>query len=1089
MAHRTGARQLMKGYRQMHDETDGLQQPAPGPGLSRRGFMYGTTAAAAGAVLLPRVPRSLTRPARPRRLVAQGSSGSFSFKQAGTAALGTGSITVTLPSPGSTAGNLLVATIQGMTSDGNALGQFTPPTGSGWRLAKSVTSPVGSSGSGRVEIWYYPGTPDSPGCPGGVTSVTFTATDSTASCRGALTEFSVPAGSGMIAVLDAPGQASGSSGGTFSLTAASGNVGNALGIAVAGDFFSSAVSGTWTGPSGWPYIRLLGGKVVNPWGAWYDLSLGAGIQSISPSFTVTGENGWAVAFAAFRGVVFRGVYLDGAENTTMVALDPTGQELILAGDVEGMWRTADFGNHWQLTQDGLYGPAWRCTAAVAWSQTVTGEVYACVGKKATANDGGFLVSTDGGVTWSMRAPATTYTFLNFQANDAGVVLPSSEKNDQDRSVGHLIAQATVGSTNYLYAATYNTGVARSANDGGKWVQAGLSDGNHYLRALALDPNSSTGLYAGAWAYPVSSPTDGGLYHTADATVSSPSWSAVTLPSGLPAFSTVSDLKVLGGNLYVTFTVYGIYLYQPSTSTWHSLNGGLNASQYYGPWTSLDGYVSGSDHVIVAACASGSKPSGQANFSNVVQITVNPTTGAVISTTDLTASASINTASVPPDGQSWWHANSNYTNWLGGQFFGNAHILVNPQKPTKEIFVAGASGFFITTDADQGSNASWTIACNGEPAISSFDIATDPNIAQHYVICGDDYLFTDVAGDNSGFSATTMGSGLTPPPGFKYESHGAIFDPRASIKVGSTTYKSVVYLAVHNKFGSTGGENGNGDIFWSDSTYANWIDTGFVTAVGGDAPTGLCVSISGSSYYLLASTIGSGIWRSQIPANPTVTGNWSWSQVNSVACTLDTTTVQRMPVVANSAGTNLYCFDRAASSGGTSTGIWRSTNSGQSWTLIWNLSATSGLTVTDQRSGWLAVNPQPKGSGDELWVSTSQGIYKLVGANSGTVEKGTLTPVNMSGSFFPAGSGSIVFTASSATLYAVSLNGASQPSTQLLSLANGGGASAWADGDPGNSFGSYVSWPGPAALTMPSSGKQTLLVGSQPNLGVYATVSA
>ena len=1067
----------------MLDETEGTQPPATGTGLSRRSFMYGTTAAAAGAVLLPRSFKQSV--AGPNPLL--GSSGSFSFGQAGLAAAGTGSVTVTLPAPGSTAGNLLVATIQGMTSDGTPLGQFAPPAGSGWRLAKSVSGPTGSSGSGRVEIWYFPGTADSPGCAGGVTSVTFTATDSSANCRGALTEFAVPAGSGMMAVLDAVGQADGASGGTFNLTAASGNVGNALGVVVAGDFFSSAVSGTWSGmeKAGYTAIRTLGGTVVNPWGAWYDTSLDAGIESVSPSFTVTTENGWAVAFAAFRGVVIQAVYLDGAEMTTMVALDPTGQQLILAGDVEGMWRSADFGNHWQLTQDGLYGQEWRCNASMAWSQTVPGEVYACVGKKATANDGGFLVSTDGGVTWSMRAPATTYTFLNFQANGTGVVLPSDEQDDQDRSVGHLLVQNTVGGTNYLFAATYNTGVAVSTDDGHTWSQAGLSDGDHYLRVLSLDPVTSTGLYAGAWSYPVTSPTDGGLYYTANATAGSPSWNPVSLPSGVPAFSTVSDLKVLGSNLYVTFTLYGIWLYRPVSQTWYSLNGGLNAAKYYGPWTSLDGYVSGSSHVIVAACASGDLPTGQTNYSNVVQITVNPTTGAVSSTEDLTASASIVTTKVPPDNQPWWRAGSNYQNWLGGKAFGNPHVLVNPQNPANDIMVTGASGFFITTDG----GADWAMAVNGAPAVASFDIATDPNIAKHYVICGDDFLFTDVSGDNSGFGATVEHSSPTPPAGFNYETHAALFDPRAHIVVGSTTYASVVYLGVHNKYNTVGGENGNGDIYWSDSTYAQWFDTGFGAVVGGDAPVGLCVSTPGSSYYLVASTTGNGIWRAEIPSDPTVTANWTWNQVNAVACTIDTSTVQPLPVVANAAGTTLYCFDRAASNGTTATGIWRSTNSGASWTLIWNLSATSGQTVADPRSGWLAVNPHPTGSGDELWVATSQAIYKLAGANTGTVEKGTLTPVNMSGTFFPDGSGSIVFTATSATLYAVSLNGSAQPSTSLLSLANGGGSGAWTDADPGNSFGSYVSWPSAAALTVPSSGKQTLLVGSQPNLAVYATVSA
>jgi len=124
------------------------------------------------------------------------------------------------------------------------------------------------------------------------------------------------------------------------------------------------------------------------------------------------------------------------------------------------------------------------------------------------------------------------------------------------------------------------------------------------------------------------------------------------------------------------------------------------------------------------------------------------------------------------------------------------------------------------------------------------------------------------------------------------------------------------------------------------------------------------------------------------------------------------------------------------------------------------------------------------------------ILDVSGDNSGcnaTVSQPSqsLTPP-AGGTSFPLGAGGIAFTSSSATLYAVSLSGetatATQSSAQLLSLADNGSSTAWANGDPGNSFGSYISWPTVATLTVASSGTQTLPVGAQPNLAVYATVS-
>lgn len=1101
----------------MHEESNNSQPPAAGTGLSRRGFVYGTTAAAAGAVLLRRLPCPLSHSAghgvTPAGHVVPlaGSSGAFTFNQAGQSGVGAnGVLTLSVTVPSTTDNSLLVAAI--LSADPN--GAFTTTT-AGWHRASAGQGP---GGSGRAEIWYYPGTPLSPGTGtgGGTFSATFQTT-SGVTCRGVIAEFGVPQNvpAPMIAVLDTTGQASGkdtgNTGGSFSLTPAAGNVGNALGVSVAGEFFSKAVSGSWSAPSGFAPIRTLGGTVVGPWASWYHLNLGAGVQqpivasysdANPPAGTV--ENGWAFAFAAFRGVVFPGIYLDGGENTNIVALDPTNQVLVLGGDVEGMWRSADFGDHWQLSQDGIWGAAWRCTASVAWSQAEAGEVYACVGKDASKGDGGFMVSTDGGVTWSMRAspgqPAPgQYPFLVFQANSVDDFLLNGEGVDADRSVGHLIAQDPTPGNSYLYLATYNQGIVRSHNDDGNtWKQIGLTTANndtYFPRALAIDPDSLGTLYAGLWKRTVNSATFGGLYVTTNARTMSPAWNRVpTSPTGVPATSTVSDIRVLGGNVYVTYKDFGVYLYKPGTGAWVALVTGSS----YGLWTSLDVYQSDSSHVAVVAACGSNTATGSTGHTNVVQVTVNPATGAVGTVIDLTGSATINTGTVPPDNQPWWHGGDSFANWLGGKNFHNAHVLVNPQN-SKQIFVTGASGCFRTDNADASptTGIKWDVAVNGAPAIACLDIAVDPNQADHYVVCGTDYAFIDVSGDSSGFGTTT-GSGakttVTGPGtlnGSKLETHAASFDQRAVITANGTSYNHVVYVAVHNKFGQ-GTENANGDVQWTSDDHSVWHSTGLHTALaafnngqpGDTAVTGVYAGNAASGPYVVAAVIGNGIWKSAVPAD---LSTWSWSQVNPNVGTAGST-VQQIPIVANAAGTILYCFDRDAAT------IYRAkNNAGGNWVPIWTMSGSPwNQRVTDPRSGWLAVNPKA----DELWVATSQSIWKLPGASTGVVG-GLITPVDMSTNsstnLFPEGCGGLAFTTKSATLYAVSLNGQTQSSTQLRSLPNGGITDNWAlAADPGNSFGSYISWPGPArmtALVPMTATTQTLLVGSNPNLGIYGTVNA
>ncbi len=140
------------------------------PGLTRRHFIYGTTAAAAGAVILGGTTAGqalastagrLVRGRSAGHVVPAQSQGAFTWIQTGGLVdSSTGSSLSLALTKGSTAGNLLVAVI--VSADPAA--QFSAPS-SHWQLAIAMPT-VSTSASGQVEIWYYLGTPADAGLPG-----------------------------------------------------------------------------------------------------------------------------------------------------------------------------------------------------------------------------------------------------------------------------------------------------------------------------------------------------------------------------------------------------------------------------------------------------------------------------------------------------------------------------------------------------------------------------------------------------------------------------------------------------------------------------------------------------------------------------------------------------------------------------------------------------------------------------------------------------------------------------------------------------------------------------------------------------------
>jgi hypothetical protein len=119
------------------------------------------------------------------------------------------------------------------------------------------------------------------------------------------------------------------------------------------------------------------------------------------------------------------------------------------------------------------------------------------------------------------------------------------------------------------------------------------------------------------------------------------------------------------------------------------------------------------------------------------------------------------------------------------------------------------------------------------------------------------------------------------------------------------------------------------------------------------------------------------------------------------------------------GPYVYLFDHTS-------GIWRSANSGKTWTRIWTRRSGSALT------GFIAVDPRVP---DRLYVSVgNQGLFRLDNADTGTGLEGTLVPVEI-GSFTRPGA---IAVDPSGTLY-------------VATLAQGGGAELYRSTDLGATF--------------------------------------
>jgi hypothetical protein len=505
--------------------------------------------------------------------------------------------------------------------------------------------------------------------------------------------------------------------------------------------------------------------------------------------------------------------VEGAGFVNVVVLDPRGNGVALAGgDVSGIHRSADGGRTWVPASDGLSTQSELKVAAFAFSPTEPDTVFAAIGARGA--DGGLAASTDNGRTWTFRSRVPQFSAGNNDA--AGLPTP------HPRSTGNLLAADPAGG--FLYAATFDDGVMRSADGGLTWTTLGLA--GRYLRSLALDPADPDVLYAATYG--------DGVYGTGSAR----STGAFVALAGSPPI--VEELFAGGGAVYAAAGSGGVFRSTDSGGSWTRLGTGAP-----GPvWVSIDGVEQPGGPLLYAGT---DEPfdTGTGHVSLMRSDDGGATWSSVTSGT-----AAIHPDEVGgPGGEPWWLAAVQTENMLGGPRYVASHLAIDHTDPGR-VVVAGRSGLWGT--ADGGRN--WYPYVKGLQVTINRQVVADPAVAGRVHVSSSDWV---VLASTDGLAHV---AGVAPPKG----------NVGFGITLDTTTNPGRVYAAVGDA-----DANALGDVYSSlDPATAPWASEGLKKPAGGKRPFAVAVGRApGGGVVIVAAVERSGIWRKN---------GGSWTKAKGVA---------------------------------------------------------------------------------------------------------------------------------------------------------------------------------------------------------------
>ena len=488
----------------------------------------------------------------------------------------------------------------------------------------------------------------------------------------------------------------------------------------------------------------------------------------------------------------------------VVAFDPALPGVVLAGgDVSGISRSTDYGRTWAPANTGVEDLTDLKVASILFSST--GEAYAAVGDKGVG--GGLMVSSDAGRSWSLRSDVPRFS----GGNNDGLPLPAPHP----RSTGSLLA--VDAGRGLLYAATFDSGVMRSADDGRTWTTLGLA--GRFLRGLAIDPANPDVIYVSAF--------EGGVYRTSTASTAG---SFALLPTSP---GSVEEMTIVGDDLYAAAGADGIYRSPDGGRTWTRLVGP-------GPtWESISGY-SACGKTILYAGANGGGSHGLARSID----------GGTTWTT-LADGVHIHTDEGGPGGPKWWLGEQR-SFLLGGSIYTASQIAVDPQVLAggvclqPRVLVAGRSGVWGTEDG--GSN--WFPMVRGMGVTIVHAVAVDPSAPNDVFAAAADWvaLSSDDGGSTFALRSPSAGTGF-------------------ALAMDASSNPSPLYVATGAPLQNRGGE-----VFTNQNALSNgWAPTGLSTLAGGRV-LAVAVQRIDSEPLVLAAVDGDGMWRKS--------GSGPWVQVNA-----------------------------------------------------------------------------------------------------------------------------------------------------------------------------------------------------------------
>lgn len=614
----------------------------------------------------------------------------------------------------------------------------------------------------------------------------------------------------------------------------------------------------------------------------------------------------------------------GGGSYTAVAISPSGRTLMAGSARGGLYRSPRDGNGFAPRNSVMREPTYLRIASITYHATRPRTLYAAAGMR--GSDSVLLRSDDDGRDWRSVTGVPGFSAVPGRGAQKAEALP----------VGRLLASwdARDGTT-WLWAATYDQGLMRSADGGASWQTIGLA--GEALRGLALDPADSKRLYVATLG--------SGVWVTSEARATEATLAPVP---GSPA--TAEELAFVGDTLWLAAGRAGIFRLEAGEEAGEEAGGfvAVNTGVPLGTadWSAIGGYEVDGTMVVLAACGP-------------CQAEADGTAAGIIRTLD----AGLSWHSVVGVGALDHRMAGSGVDWpLAGSdpaflpddpgFVAHQLVARGPLADGEDPLVVVAADGALWRSTDGGDT--WRPAVRGLGGVAARSVAPDPR-SRATLLAG----IVGLGLVSSDQEAGTLRLAVPRVPGVT--SLRAPVAAATALDVGTSPATLFVALA-------DDGREPAGTVLASADPDAveGWYDTGFATDLPGMRPTAVAVGRDEEGRRVLLATAhpGGGVVRR------VAYGPWLTVDPDRDGPYRDPGSVARAELLWVADSQLVYLFDPSA-------GLYRSSDAGESWVLVW------AHPSNQVGSGGLAASPD----GDTLFLATLGGLFRLTGAASGSVASG------------------------------------------------------------------------------------------------------